>query len=832
MNNAYHSDSFHDQKPDERNNFIETLLRDYLPYWPVIMVMGIMGYFVSKVYLNYQNPVYEVQAGILLKDESQSANNLMKQVALGKNASFIEDEMEVIKGMGVMRRAAILGKLQTEVRSDGRIRMVTDDLEKLPFEVVYAHNDSVIDFESTFKVNPNKTELIFAGNVHVPFNKMIKLGSNQFMVRTTKPLNHKAWNKFFIRKYTFYLTLRSLDNAAKFLADNMTLEKDKKISVIQLSVKSLSLANGRSWLNAIIQSYQQETQDEKRKKAKYTMDFIDNRLTYVGQDLDSVESNLESFKKNNNITRLSTEAELYLDKVKDEDKLAAQTELKLMVLDEVEKYIQGKLNNAGMAPSLMGIEDPNIANYLQKLSVAETKYDLLLDQNGPNNDAVKATAHEIETYKTALQEIVRNTRKNLNVLRKKAENNFSKFAGEYDQLMRSIPSKERQLLNITRQQSIKNELYTFLLEKREESAIEMAGTLSDMRVIESTNTGTVVSPKRGMITTGFTLGFMGIILGILFIRSGLNNKILSRSEIEARTQLPILAEIIESEQGNQLILKEGSRSAIAEQLRSLRTNLSYLNSVGESKTIMISSSLPGEGKSFIATNIALSMALSGKKTVLIESDMRKPNVAKHFNLSSRTGLSVYLMGKTKLQETLFETEFENLTIMPSGPIPPNPVELIMNGRYELLLKDLGEKFDQIIIDCPPIGPVTDASVIGKWVDATVFIIRHQHTPREAVSMILDQANQRKTFNNIGLVFNGIKGGISGYGYGYSYANYGYGYGYGGYGSYGGYGYGSYGYGYGYYGGTLNKNQNGLKILYNIIIIPFIAFFANRFKSKK
>lgn len=814
------------ETPQDRNTLIESILRDYLPYWPVILVMAIMGYFVSKVYLNYQNPVYEVQAGILLKDESQSANNLIKQVALGKNASYIEDEMEVLKGMSVMRRAAKLGNAQTEVRSDGRIRMVTEDMEKLPFEVLHSNPDSVVDFESTFKVNANKTELVFVGNVHVPFNHWTKLGSNTIFVRNLVKPENKAWKKFFEKKYTFFLTFRSIDNAAKTVAAAMTMTKDKKLSVINLSVKSLSLSNGKRWLQAIVDSYQEETQDEKRKKAKYTMDFIDNRLSYVGQDLDSVESNLEQFKKSNNISRLSTEAELYLDKVKDEDKFAAQTELKLMVLDEVENYIQGKIKKSGMAPSLLGVEDPNISQYLQKLNAAETKYDLLLDQNGPNNDGVRALAHEIETYKESLQEIVRNTRKNLNVLRKKAENNFSKFAGEYDQLMRSIPSKERGLLNITRQQSIKNELYTFLLEKREESAIEMAGTLSDIRVIESTNTGMVVSPKRGAVTAGFTLGFMAIILGILFIRSGLNNKILSRSEIEARTSLPILAEIIESENESPLIMQNGIRTAIAEQLRALRTSLGYLNAEGgEAKTIMISSSLPGEGKSFIATNIALSMALSGKKTLLIESDMRKPGVAKYFKVSSRLGLSMHLVGKLNLEEILFATEFENLTIIPAGPIPPNPVELILNGRYEQMLKELGKTYDQIIIDCPPIGLVTDARVIGKWVDATVLIVRQQHTPRESVGMILESLNQQKVLRNVGLVFNGLKGGISGYGYGYSYANYGYGgYGY-------GYRYGGYSYGYGYYGNT-KKKSTPLKFVYNVLIVPFFAFFAKNWMKRK
>ena len=261
----------------------------------------------------------------------------------------------------------------------------------------------------------------------------------------------------------------------------------------------------------------------------------------------------------------------------------------------------------------------------------------------------------------------------------------------------------------------------------------------------------------------------------------------------------------------------------------------FLDSNGKSK-LLVSSSIPGEGKSFMSANIAIGYAMAGKRTILIESDLRKPNISRHFEISNRTGLSSYLNGTTCKDDLIITTEFENLFVIASGPIPPNPVELIMNGRYQSLIEELGNEYDLIVIDCPPIGLVTDAQVIGEWVDAAIFVVRHQHTPKIAVAQLIEGLREDKKFKRMAIVFNGIKGGISGngYGYGYGYGGYGYGgYGYGyGYGGYGGYGYGGYGgYGYGggegYYGSKKKKSSDLLSLAFDLLFAPFLVFFGRK-----
>ncbi len=434
------------------------------------------------------------------------------------------------------------------------------------------------------------------------------------------------------------------------------------------------------------------------------------------------------------------------------------------------------------------------------------KYAALLDQNGPENDQVRVLGGEIALLKATLQESIRSARINLNLLKRKAESNYQRYEGEYDVLMRSIPSKERALFAITRQQDLKNALYIYLLQKREESAIQMAGTLSDIRVIESTKTGALVSPKRQIIYLGFGMGFALAVIGILFLKSAMNNKIMSKQEIERRSIIPVVGELNFIETESPLIMKDGNRTLFAEQMRALRTNLGYLKMGAKSK-LLISSSFPGEGESFVATNVAIGYALASKKVLLIESDLRKPNISKHFKLDRRTGLSVYLSGNCEADSIIFDVlDFPGLAVVPAGPVPPNPVELILNGRYKVLIDELAKTYDHIVIDYPPVGLFTDAMEIANFVDTALFIVRHGYTPRTAVSELLDRMVREGKFSIAAIVYNAIKGGIGGYGYGY------------------GYGYGQ-SYGSEYYGSEKTSGNRFGKLLWSIVVAPFVAFFS-------
>jgi capsular exopolysaccharide synthesis family protein len=324
-------------------------------------------------------------------------------------------------------------------------------------------------------------------------------------------------------------------------------------------------------------------------------------------------------------------------------------------------------------------------------------------------------------------------------------------------------------LNITRQQVVKNGLYTFLLEKREEAAIQYSATLGDVQVLQAASANySPVSPKVGR-TYGLALFFgLSVVALVLFLRQWFNYKLQYRSEIERVTNIPVLEEIVQVESESPLVMKDGNRTLIAEQFRSLRTNLGYFKTATPDKCkVLVSSSIPGEGKSFISTNLAISYSLAGLKTVLIESDLRKPNVAKHFEISKRLGLSNYLSGNASMAEVTFESGMANLWVIPSGPIPPNPSELITGStRYGDLLEGLIKDYDRIVIDCPPVGLVTDAQLLCDYVDISLFVCRQDHTPKAALANLLNPLYESGKFWQMGLVFNGLNQQAKGYGYGY------------------------------------------------------------------
>jgi tyrosine-protein kinase Etk/Wzc len=820
-----------EQKEENTNKqLIEAFLRDYLPYWPVLLAFAVVGFFVAKVYIRYQIPQYRVDAGILLKDASEeSTDDLLRKAVTGKSNTSNEDELEVLKGAAVMRRAVKKSESQVRVIAVGRFRNSEVYNNDPALKISLINPDSAVSVKENFNFDYSKNQLTIGKKIY-PVGQVFDWQGNRLLVSTNPSASKKSLSEYKNGKgKTVYLEILSLEDATKEMQNSLKVETDKKSSIINMAVISLSKLKSLNHLNAIVESYQEETQAEKRKKARFTMDFIDDRLSYIGKDLDSIESRMVSVKKNNDVQRISIDAQRVLKKLESGDQLNAQTELQLFVLDDLERYVKGRISKPGMVPSSIGLTDANLNTFFDKLYEAESRYAVALSNNGPNNDQVRLIKKEIDTYKASLLEIIQNTRNNLMTIQRKAQGDYSKYNREFDEVMRSIPSKERELLDITRQQEIKNALYKFLLEKREEAAIQMAGTLSDIRVVREPFGGDMVSPKIPQTLGLFTMGFASLALLLLFLKSTIQNRVLSRTEIENRTNAPIIGEIVEIRTDSPLVVKDGNRTLIAEQFRGLRTQLSFFTSSEKCNRILVTSSLPGEGKSFCATNIALSFALAGKKTVVIESDMRKPNVARYLNVSRRTGLSGYLSGSSSKQDILFSVEdTDNLWVIPAGAIPPNPVELILNGRYAQLLDDLSADFDYIIIDCPPLGLVTDAQEIAKFVDSTVFVVRQGYTPREAIVHILNRYYAEGRIQNMNVLLNGIRGGISGYGYGYNYGygnGYGYGYGYG-YGTY------NYSYGYGYYGSDKKMQNPWLEKFNGIFIAPFLAFVGFRNKTKK
>jgi tyrosine-protein kinase Etk/Wzc len=828
-----YNEEFDEQESGQNTQVLELIMRDYLPYWPVLVLFSLIGLFLGNAYLQTQVPVYKTTAKILLKDETQeSTEGLLKQAVTGKNNSNnVDGELEIITSQAVMRNAALKSMAQFEFRRDGRIRTMFEDVVDFPYNIEY-DTFNVKSAVYQLDILPKENRLKLNG-VFYPLEKFFTHDGNRLKLSPKPGFKKEDYEKYSSdANHTFYFHINALEAATQRLSSSFSTEKDKtKEFLLNLAITQTHAKTGKRWLQAIIESYQQETQIEKQKKNRFMMEFITNRMDYLSRDIDSIEQELVQFQKDTKLDFKTKTADKILGKAVGKMDVTQDIDNQLFMLDELEKYLKGQINEPIMIPpAITGVNVGILNTGFMELYTMEREFSATKETLGQFSEKMKAAQNQINLQKRVLTESVNNARKTLRTLKEKAKKDMGLHYQEYESMVGELPATELAFLDIKKQLEIKNALYTFLMQRREESAIQVAGITSDIRVLSEPNGAEQISPKPLNILGGFTGASVALILLILFIKSATNNKILARSEIERRTKIPVIGEIIQTETDSPLIMKEGNRTLIAEQFRGLRTNLSYLGEDPSKSALLISSSFPGEGKSFIAANIAIGYALAGKRTVIIESDLRKPNIAKHFSLSRRTGLSVFLSGNTDVPNIIFEVDqFPNLFVIPAGPIPPNPVELILNGRYKTLIETLRKEYDHIIIDCPPIGLVTDAYEIGSFVDYAIFVTRHRYTPREAISNILDRTYREKKFKQSAIVFNGLKGGISGYGYGYNYSygygGYGYGYGYG-YGS--GYGYG-YGQSYGYYGSEKRKRNRLGSLLWNVFIAPFGAFFGIRKK---
>jgi capsular exopolysaccharide synthesis family protein len=414
---------------------------------------------------------------------------------------------------------------------------------------------------------------------------------------------------------------------------------------------------------------------------------------------------------------------------------------------------------------------------LNKLYESELQLNKLRKTSAENSPAIVALKGQIAQLKPGILENLRNFRQNLILRQGKVQNESNKYTSR----LLKMPKQERDLLDITRQQTIKNSIYTFLLQKREETALSYASAIADSRLInDAESLGFPVFPIKTKIY--FFALVMGVLsaVGFVLLREKYNKEIVFRSEIEKATKATILAEIEYNNDKQITLITDSNRTAIAEQFRSLRTSLIYLGIQSDKKTILFTSSISGDGKSFIAINLGAILAMTNKKVVMIELDLRKPKLSNMLNIVNEPGVTNYMAGLVEIKEIIKSVEnTPNLYVIPSGTIPPNPTELMLNGKLEILMEQLTRDYDYVIIDSPPIGLVTDAKLLNAYADVTIFVIRHKHTPKKYLKFV-NQLYKNKEFNNFYIVFNGLKnrgmfgmGKLPQYGYGNSY---GYGYG--------------------------------------------------------
>jgi tyrosine-protein kinase Etk/Wzc len=758
-----------DFERDQVLNLREVLTK-YLYHWPVFVLGLVICMLGAYFYLRYTQPIYQVTSTLLIKDQKKSASaDILNKFDQGGVSKDVDNEIEILKSRTLMTRVVERLNLNVQYRTEGRV-IAVNAYENRPVNLI------PVDFKKEFYNRelqltfPNQEsyllkDVLTGKNVRGQINQLHK---TIFGVYKIEKINGKSIST----KDLLKINISDVSDVAGAYLGGLTIEpKSNRSTVLILGYKTPVIKLGEDILNTLVQVYNEAALLDKNKTTQRTMEFIDERLAPLSGELTDVEKDVESFKSSQGLTDITSQAELYLGNVKANDARLSDVNIKIAVVEEVEKFISSKSIGEKL-PSTMGIEDPVLMAQIEGLSQLYLKRNQMLATMEPANPLLEPINKQIDDTRLNIKTSISNIKEVLLNTKRLIESNNENYHGS----IKKIPGQERQFVSIKRQQAIKEALYLYLLQRKEETALSYASSVADSRLIDPAlgNQGPI-KPRRQVVYLVALL--VGLILPAAYIMAKdlLNNKVNSKGDISRATHAPLLGELVYNEGSDPIVVNADSRNAIAEQFRAIRTNLQFSQGKqldGEGRVTLFTSSMSGEGKSFVATNLGAVLAISGRKTIVLELDLRKPKIIKYLKLSTKVGLSNYLIGKSSYEDVLLNSGVHpNLFVMGSGPIPPNPSELLIQKEMRELIAYLRTKYDEIIIDAPPVGLVTDAQILAEFADTTIYIVRHGVTLKSQLAQF-DAIYRQNKFPRLNLILNGVQvGGSYGYGYGYGYGYY-------------------------------------------------------------
>jgi len=759
--------------PGEKNIFeeetqepfnLKEVVYKYLSYWKWFVVSLVITLACAFVYLKIKTPLYKIQASILLKEEKQSNANDQILKSMFASNKVVDNEIQILKSYTLMEK--VVKDLNLNVYYETKTRSRNVELyDKSPINLQLEVETS-LTYKEPIKITISGGQTILINGKSYPLNELIATPYGILKITLT---NKSPEIK------ELYVDIEPVNSAAEDLVNRIEIKPSSSLStVLDLTIKDPVPQKGMDIINHLIDAYNEAALEDKNKEAANTLAFIENRLKLLAADLGNVENNVEQFKSKEGITDIGEEGKVFVNSLQENDIQLNQVKVEQSVLDNIEEYVKSRDTTQGTVPSTIsglsglntGLNDPTLIELIRQLAELEKQKENYTRLIRPDNPLVLAIDAQALRLKKDILENVENIRQNLNhaSLQLQIQNLH------LEEEVRAIPGKERSLSDISREEAIKNNLFDYLLQTKEETEISLASAISDSRTINPSHSS--IGPVEPIHSTTYLIfALIGLLIPliIIFVIDLFNDKVKSRKDIEKYTKTPILGEVSWTDHEKPFV-KDTNRSVFAEQIRAVRTNLSFLSTGTDVpvQSILFTSSISDEGKTFISVNLSASLAMAGKKTLFLEFDMRKPKLTMGLNLESVNGLSSYLTGRSELDEIIRPVPGqENLFVIGCGAKPPNPVELLLNGRIDKLFADLRTRFDHIIIDAPPIGIVTDAQILEKQADATLFVVRQNFTPKEKIELV-DNLYKYNKFKKLNIIFNGI---INGGGYGHNYGYY-------------------------------------------------------------
>ncbi len=807
------------ERQHEESGFdIFVLWRIFVLNWYWIILGGLLGFGIAHTYLRYVPNVYSATAKILIKDngnQGRARNAIATATDLGMmtQTDGFQNEMEILKSSGLSSEVLENLKLYTTYKLKGRFGKTTvykdqpisvdlqsSVLDKLnvPMSIVITRSGESYNAAIEYYVPITEFEV-----EPYPYNKNVKI-SNFPMTVSTKVGNvtFSKGRTELSEKTTEFVTIQSPQSAAySWTARTSVSPTSKESSVVDVILTDESSQRAVDYLREMVNRYNSQANDDKNEKALRTEEFIAERLAKITNELDSTDENLQRFLEANKTIAIEASSQKSFSQNTENEKKLEEVIMEEELINSLVDFARRKDNKYQVIPSNIGLKDNASTQLINQYNQLVLERKRLLRTASVKSPTVIEITSQIDDVWKSIDEALDENKKSLVIQRDAIE----KQLDNSEVGVQKSPEQEKRLKQIARQQEVQSSLYLTLLQKREENQIQLASTADKAKLIEPARMAGQVSPRRSMILLiGLIIGLL-VPFALLYLSELLRYKIDGHEDVAKLTSLPILADVAvaneRAKDRGDVVVKKNTNNQMAEIFRSIRTNVQFMLPEGAQR-IMLTSSLSGEGKTFIAANLAVSFALLDKKVIMIGLDIRRPRLANLFRLEdvkdTQTGISTLLTldnpSWEDIQDQIVSSEVnENLDLLMAGPIPPNPSELLARPTLGNIIDSLCEHYDYVIMDTAPIGLVTDTIHIGKLADATIYVTRADYTPKASIEG-LNELVETEKLRNVGVVINGIDMSKKRNAYSYGYGRYGK------YGRYGRYGSSTYGKRYGSYGG--------------------------------
>jgi len=775
------------QSSEEQGEDLKQLIFKYVKYWPWFVVTVLVALVVAFLYLRYASKVYVTNTEIKILKENESGLDLTG--LQGASPLFdmskvnLENEIQILNSRRILRTVVEDLALKTRYFKEGSVKNAELWKEQLPFTVSWNLPDSLVnkDEPKQFKIEFSSTDVFTVakleqeGTIKARFNEEITIDGYRFEVKLNE--NYTGNYQEVLKDEDYLFSFTAADKVINGLVEQIQISPvGEKSEILNLSLQGQTPAKSEAILNRLTYQFNEDGIHDKQLISERTGEFIDERLKFLFKELDTVESGIVDYKEENNLVDIQANAAQLFTKEGEAEARRFELETQKAVAEDF-KAVLTKGDDFTLLPANLGIENESVNTLTESYNETVLQRDKFLISSTAKNPLVVNLEGKLNRIKVNILKSVDAYINSLQISLANMRDRENTSAGQ----LSTLPKKEKEMRTIFRQRDIKEKLYLFLLQKREEAALQYATTAPTIKMVDYAYTKPApVAPKKAIIMLAALI--LGVLLpfGVLYLKFLLDTKITNKDHVKRLVKnIPVIAEIPMVDKQHAIILKAMDRSIIAEAFRILRTNLSYFKSPDhksdEGQVVYVTSSTKGEGKTFTSINLASTLASTNKQVLLVGCDLRNPQLHSYIQKGKDApGVSSYLFDAQISKEEMVIKEvmgIKNLDIILSGNIPPNPAELLLNGRFESLLQEMKQEYDYVIVDTAPTILVTDTLLISPYADVTVYVTRANYTDIKLMDHIKEMRDHQK-LKNIALVINGVEE-KGGYGY-----NYGYGYGYG------------------------------------------------------